>query len=65
MERKGFQIKYNNIIATNKILSSNSILESSKASNPHSYADNFSGSGFEGDVKKLAMMKLMLKKKSL
>ena len=41
-----------NKIATKKNLTSNSILESLKASKPHSYAESFSASGFFGENKK-------------
>ena len=44
---------------------SNCILESLKASNPHSYVDNFSGSGFLGDAKKLIKTNPMLSKKEI
>ena len=39
---------------------SNCILESLKASNPHSYVDNFSGSGFLGEARKLIKTNPML-----
>ena len=49
-----------NKIATKYNLTSNSSLESSNGSNPHSYAESFSGSGLLGERIKLITTKAQL-----